>query len=223
MQDVTTSAIDSRHDGFKLAALSARASGETRGGVVVIQEIFGLTDHVADMCARFAAAGYDALAPGLYERIERGFHAETNEAGFAKGRAAAASSPWEQVVGDVQAAIDALPAPRFITGFCYGGAVSWVAAARCAGLSAASSFYGRMIVDLLHETPKVPIMLHYGSHDPAIPPENVEAVRRAAPDAPLYMYDAGHGFCRKASPDYHEPSCALALRRTLDWFAQARA
>jgi len=222
MTDVTTRSIDSRHDGASISALAARAPGETLGGVVVIQEIFGLSAHVAEMCERFAEAGYDALAPGLFDRIERGFTASHDAEGFAKGRAAVAASPWDQVAGDVQAAIDALPKPCFIAGFCYGGAVSWLAAARCTGLSAASCFYGRLIVDLLHETPRIPTLLHYGARDASIPLEQVERVRAAYPEMGVHVYDAGHGFCRKAGADYDEASCDLAMGRTLELFARWR-
>ena len=214
--------LKSRHDGFVFEALHAKPDGAAIGGVVVIQEIFGLTDHIAEMCERFAAEGYEVLAPGLFDRVEAGFLAGLDAAGITKGRDAVTASPWEQVLGDVQAAIAALPKPTFITGFCYGGAVSWVAAARCDGLKAAACFYGRLIVDKLDEKPKVPVMLHYGARDASIPMEQVERVRAENPDAPLYIYDAGHGFCRKASHDYDETASALALSRTVDWFARWR-
>lgn len=214
--------LQSRHDGFSLPALSARPTTEPIGGIVVIQEIFGLTDHIGDMCRHFADAGYAALAPGLFERIEPGFLAGLDASGIDKGRAAVAGSPWPQVIGDIQAAIDALPQPCYVTGFCYGGAAAWMAAARCSGLKAASCFYGRLIADLLDDKPAVPVMLHYGARDPSIPPENIERVRQAAPDAPLYLYDAGHGFCRAGSHDFNATACDLALARTLDWFARWR-
>ena len=99
---------------------------------------------------------------------------------------------------------------------------SWMAAARCTGVSAASCFYGRLIADLTDNRPKAPVMLHYGAHDASIPPENVERVRLAAPDSPLYLYDAGHGFCRAESKDYNAAAADLALARTLDWFARWR-
>ncbi len=209
-------------DGFALPAFSARPEGAPIGGVVVIQEIFGLTDHIAEMCRVFAGVGYQVLAPSLFERIERGFHADLDAAGIEKGRNAVAASPWPQVAADVQAAIDALPQPCYVTGFCYGGAVSWLATARCTGLKAASCFYGRLIADLLDDKPKAPVMLHYGARDASIPPDNIERVRLAAPDSPLYLYDAGHGFCRAGSNDYDAASCELALKRTFDWFARWR-
>lgn len=217
-----TISLTSSQDGFVLPALSSQPAGEPIGGVVVIQEIFGLTDHVAEMTQVFASAGYAALAPGLFERVESGFQANVDPEGIKKGIAAVMASPWPQVVADVQAAIDALPKPCYVTGFCYGGAASWMAAAHCTGLKAASCFYGRLIADLLDSTPAIPVMLHYGARDPSIPVENVERVRLAAPDSPLYLYDAGHGFCRAGSHDFDQAARDLAISRTLDWFARWR-
>jgi carboxymethylenebutenolidase len=217
-----TITLTGAHDGFGLSALSAQPKTTPIGGVVVIQEIFGLTEHIGEICGVFADAGYAALAPSLFDRIEPNFHAEHDQAGIAKGISAVMSSPWPQVVADVQAAIDALPKPCYVTGFCYGGAVAWMAAARCADLSAASCFYGRLIADLLDNQPKVPVMLHYGARDQGIPPENVERVRVAAPTSPLYLYDAGHGFCRTGSHDFDSASRDLAISRTIDWFARWR-
>lgn len=215
--------LTSKADGFGISAHQAKAStGKAIGGVVVIQEIFGVTPHIEAMSAYFADAGYDVIAPSLFDRIEPGFQAEHDQDGIQKGIKGVMSSPWEQVVADLQAAIDALPKPAYITGFCYGGAVTWMAAAKCEGLSAASCFYGRLIADLTTNTPKVPVMLHYGARDPSITPENVERVRLAAPDSPLYLYDAGHGFCRAGSHDYNAEAADLALTRTVDWFARWR-
>jgi carboxymethylenebutenolidase len=209
-------------DGFPLTALSARPAAAPIGGVVVVQEIFGLTDHISEMCDVFAAAGYHAIAPGLFDRIEHDFQAGLDAEGIAKGRDAAGASPWLQVLADIQAAIDALPQPVYVTGFCYGGAAAWMTAAQNTGLKAAACFYGRLIADLLDHKPAIPVMLHYGAHDASIPPENVQRVRLAAPDAPLYLYDAGHGFCRAGSHDFNAPARDLAISRTLDWFARWR-
>jgi carboxymethylenebutenolidase len=209
-------------DGFAFAAKRARPSGAPLGGVIVLQEIFGLTAHIEEICQRFSAVGYEAIAPSLFDRIEPGFHAEHTPEGVQKGIAAVMASTWDQVASDIQAAINALPEPRYVTGFCYGGAATWVAAPRCTGLNAASCFYGRLIADLLHETPRVPVMLHYGARDASIPQENVERVRVAAPHAPLYLSDAGHGFCREGSTDFDQAARDLAMARTFDWFARWR-
>jgi len=220
MQD--TLELVGRHDGFRLQAHTVRPAREPIGGVVVIQEIFGVTDHIADMCTVFADAGYTAIAPSLFDRIEPNFHAGHDQDGIQKGIGAVMKSPWPQVVSDIQAAIDALPQPVYVTGFCYGGAATWMAAAECTGVKAASCFYGRLIANLLDHKPKIPVMLHYGARDASIPPENIESVRAAAPDSPLYLYDAGHGFCRAGSSDFDAASRELAVSRTLNWFARWR-
>jgi carboxymethylenebutenolidase len=215
--------LTSSHDGFRFGAHRADPKTATRGGVVVLQEIFGVSDHIKDISARFADAGYAAIAPSLFDRTERGFQAGHDPEGVKKGIGGVMASPWPQVTADIQAAIDALPQPVYVTGFCYGGAATWVAASQCTGLKAASCFYGRLIADILGKnTPSIPVMLHYGVHDASIPPENYEKVRLAAPDSPLYLYDAGHGFCREGSHDFHAASRDLAMTRTLDWFARWR-
>ena len=217
-----TITLTSKIDGFGLSAISAEPKGAPIGGVVVIQEIFGLTDHVEEICGVFADAGYHAIAPSLFDRVEKGFLVGHDQDGIQRGIAAVMKSPWPQVVSDMQAAIDALPQPVYVTGFCYGGAAAWMAAAQCTGVKAASCFYGRLIANLLDHKPKAPVMLHYGARDASIPPENVESVRLAAPDSPLYLYDAGHGFCRAGSYDYDAAARELALDRTLNWFARWR-
>lgn len=217
-----TITLTSKIDGFGLSAISAEPKGAPIGGVVVIQEIFGLTDHIEEICGVFADAGYHAIAPSLFDRVEKGFLVGHDQDGIQRGIAAVMQSPWPQVVSDMQAAIDALPQPVYVTGFCYGGAAAWMAAAQCTGVKAASCFYGRLIANLLDHKPKAPVMLHYGARDASIPPENVESVRLAAPDSPLYLYDAGHGFCRAGSHDYDAAARELALDRTLNWFARWR-
>jgi carboxymethylenebutenolidase len=209
----------SRRDGAPLPIYHAPAIGRRRGGVVVVQEIFGLTDHIREMADQFAAEGFEAMAPALFARIDPAFSAGLDEAGFSKGRAAVAATPFDQAAGDVQACIDALGAPAFVTGFCYGGAISWLAAARCTGLAAAAGFYGRLIAtEMLDLTPRAPTLLHYGRADPHIPQTDVEAVAARHPDVAIHLYDSGHGFCRAGSADFQAEDHALAMRRTVDHF-----
>ena len=216
MQTLT---LTSRHDGFALPAFHAPAQGQRLGGVVVIQEIFGVTDHIEDMARQFAAAGYEAIAPALFARIDPAFHAEHDAEGFAKGRAAVMATPFDQVAGDVQACLDALGTPAFVTGFCYGGAVSWLAAARCEGIAGASGFYGRLIAtQMLDLAPRVPTILHYGRTDPHIPMSEVDAVAARHPAVPIHLYEAGHGFCRAGSSDYDATAHRLAMATTLAHF-----
>jgi dienelactone hydrolase len=126
----------------------------------------------------------------------------------------ALATSWEQVAADCQAAIDALGGTAFVAGFCWGGAVAWLAACRCRGVAAASGFYGRMVLALRDETPKAPIILHYGERDAHIPLTDVDAVRAAHPDVPVYLYPAGHGFFSDRSADHDQLQADIAWSRS---------
>lgn len=212
--------LTNKTDGFKLGAYHAQARGERRGGLVLIQEIFGVDATMHALSDDFAEDGFEVIAPSLFDRSYRGFHAEHDEAGVKAGIAAAMAVDWAKTCGDIQAAIDALPGPVFVAGFCWGGGATWIAACRCEGLTAASSFYGRLVSSFLNETPKIPVILHYGADDGGIPLQgNVDQVQAAvAPPSAVYVYEgAGHAFMAERA--YHEPSARLAKRRTLEFFA----
>lgn len=211
--------LTSGFDGFELDAYHAIPDDARRGGLVLIQEIFGITDHIRELADGFAADGYEVIAPAFYDRLAPGFAADYSPEAIARGVEYSQATPWDQVAGDLQAAIDALKPPVFATGFCWGGAATWLAACRCTGLSAASAFYGRRITELKDETPKVPIILHFGRTDASIPPERVEEIGQAHPDVPVHLYDAGHGFVSDRRSDYHADSARLAKLRTLALFA----
>lgn len=214
-----TIAYKSPFDGFEVSAYHARPTDARRGGLLLIQEIFGVTDHIRELADAFAADGYETIAPAFYDRLERGFAADYSQEAIAKGVEYSQATPWDQVAGDAQGAIDLLSPPVFVTGFCWGGAATWLAACRCDGLSAAAAFYGRRITELNGETPTVPTILHFGKTDASIPPERVEEIREAHPDVPIYLYDAGHGFVSDRRADYHPDSARLARLRTLAHFA----
>ena len=214
-----TITLKSRFDGFELAAYHARPQDARRGGLLLIQEIFGVTDHIRELGDGFAEDGYEVIAPSFYDRLERGFAADYSQPAIQKGVQYSQATPWDQVAGDAQAAIDALEPPVFVTGFCWGGAATWLTACRCDGVSAAAGYYGRRISELNDETPKAPIVLHFGKTDASIPPERVDEIRERHPDVPIYLYDAGHGFVSDRRSDYDADSARLARLRTLAWFA----
>ena len=213
--------LRSPFDGFEFGAWHVKPGDARRGGLVLIQEIFGVSDHIRELCDGFAADGYEVIAPSFYDRLEPGFTAEGyGEAAVAAGVRYSQATPWDQVAGDLQAAIDALSPPVFAVGYCWGGAAAWLAACRTTGLSAASAYYGRRISELKAETPKVPTIFHFGKTDASIPPERIEEIEALHPDLPIYRYDAGHGFASDRRADY-DPDCArLARLRTLALFAR---
>jgi len=213
--------LKSRFDGFELNAWHVKPNDARRGGLVLIQEIFGVTDHIRELCAGFAEDGYEVIAPAFYDRLERGFAAGYDPDGIAKGVEYSKATPWDQVQGDLQAAIDFLKPPVFVSGFCWGGAATWLAACRCEGVAAAACYYGRRITELVDETPKCPTILHFGREDHSIPPEVVEFITAAHPEVPTYIYDAGHGFVSDRRADYHEDAARLARLRTLQLFMRS--
>ncbi|HEY5071127.1 MAG TPA: dienelactone hydrolase family protein [Caulobacteraceae bacterium] len=206
-------------DGFRLGGYRAAPEDARRGGVVLIHEIFGLTGHIRSLADDFAADGYETLAPSLFDRFEEGFAGGHDAAGVEKGRRFSLSASWDQVALDLAGAIATLEPPVFVAGYCWGGSAAWLAACRCQGVAAVASYYGRRIAELIDESPRRPVTLHFGRWDPAIPPEAVEAIARAHPDVPIYLYDAGHGFASDREADRQPDAARLARLRTLQLFA----
>lgn len=205
-----------------IGALHCPATAPRRAGLVVAQEIFGINANIAALAARFAGEGFEVLAPDYFGRIEPGFAAGYDGEGVQRGLAAVRATPWEQVTADTQAAIDLLAGqggPVFVTGFCWGGTVSWLAAQRCQGLAAASGFYGRLINTLLDAPPAAPVQLHYGDRDSSISAEMVAQVRAAFPAVPVHVWAAGHGFLSDRGHDHDPEVAAAAWKSTLDFFA----
>lgn len=208
-------------DGANVGVYHAEPAGARRGGVVLIQEIFGITDHIKECCDSHAAEGYEVLAPALFDReapgLQAGYSPEELQKAFAIARQL---HPFDLSVEDSRVCIDALKSKGkvFILGYCYGGSVTWAAACRCEGLAAASGFYGSMVPAMADEMPKCPTILHFGKEDAGIPLEGVEKVRAAHPEVPIYLYDAGHGFNSNRPTHYNEAAAKLAFQRTLDLF-----
>ena len=219
MSEVVT--VRSGFDGFEVPAHHFAPGNARRGGLIVVQEIFGANDHIRRVAAQFAEEGYEVLAPAMFERVEPGFETGYDARAVVRGRAAVAKTSWDQVQGDLQACIDSLAGPVFIVGYCWGGAAAWLAACRCERLAAASCYYGRHIVGLKDDTPRCPTILHYGREDESIPLSDVEAVAAAHPDLPVHLYDAGHGFNRDVGDHYQADAAHLARLRTLQLFHRA--
>src|SRR5271165_2874622 len=209
-------------DGFAFDAYRAAPSGERKGGVIVIQEIFGLDEHVRRDVDRWASLGYEAAAPSLYDRREPGFVAGHDQAGMTAGIGHARATPLDQALADIAAVRDYL-APRgkvFVVGYCYGGSLAWLAAGRLDGLAGSSSYYGSMVQANASLKPKCPTIVHLGRLDGGIPADDVKAAVQASnPDVAVYIYeDAGHGFNNEDPARYAAASAELARKRTLEVF-----
>ncbi len=211
--------LTSATDGFRFGAYRAPAEDARRGGLVLVQEIFGVTEHIRELADGFAEDGYETLAPSFYDRQHPGFETGYDADGVSLAKRYSEAAPWDEVAADLAAAVAALKPPVFVVGYCWGGTAAWLAACRCEGVAAASAFYGRRIPELLDETPRCPIILHFGRRDPSIPPSVVEAIGAAHPDVPIHLYDAGHGFVSDRRADHAPDSAGLARLRTLQLFA----
>jgi carboxymethylenebutenolidase len=205
-------------DGAEIGVYHVDPEGVRRGGLVVIQEIFGITSHIKDVCDSYAAEGYEVLAPSLFDRQAPGFVTGYSPEEMQKGAALAYGAPLDRRVADAQGCIDALTPPVFIVGYCFGGSVTWAAACRCKGLAAASSYYGKLAPDMADEKPSCPTICHFGAKDAGIPLEGVEKLKTKRPEVAVYVYDAGHGF-NSERPTHHNATAAkLARERTLELF-----
>lgn len=212
-------------DGFEFSAYHEQAFTPRKGGVIVLQEIFGIDRHIRADVERWAKAGYEAIAPSLYDRREHGFTASHDPEGMSAGVTHARATPLDQALGDIAACRDFL-APRgkvFVVGYCYGGSLTWLAAGKLEGVAAASSYYGSLVQANAALTPLCPTIIHLGHTDPGIKAEEVEAAVHAHnPDVPVYIYEgAGHGFNNESPERYAEEAADLARVRTRELFEAA--
>jgi len=209
-------------DGFELSAWRAEPKGTPRGGIVVIQEIFGVNHHIRSVADRLAAEGYLAIAPAVFDRVEPGVELAYDPPGIARGMELAGKMNRENALSEVSAAIDAVKSAGKvgITGFCMGGTYTWLASAKIPGLAAAVGYYGGGILGLKDLRPLAPTMLHFGEKDGHIPVAGVRELEALHPDVPVYIYPADHGFHCDERGSYDAPSAALAWSRTLEFFSE---
>lgn len=217
-------------DGFTFPAYVAEPLGQPKAAIVVLQEIFGVNSHIRDVTDRFAAQGYLAIAPATFERVKRDVDLGYNEAGMNDGialKAAVTDLPGGGVLPDIQAAIDyaakAAGGKKVgLTGFCWGGLLTWQAASTLTGLAAAVPYYGGgMVADAeIARQAKVPVMAHFSDHDHSVPLEGVEAFKKAHPEVQAHLYHADHGFNCDQRGAYNADAAALANTRTLAFFAK---
>jgi carboxymethylenebutenolidase len=206
-------------DGHELGAYRADPTGAAKGGVVVIQEIFGVNSHIRNICDRLAAEGYAAVAPAVFDRHQRDFQSGYSPEEVDAARKFIPQLDWDNVMKDTQAAIDLLQRDGkvAIVGFCLGGSVAYLAAVRVPALASAVGYYGGKVVAFADEAPKCPTQLHFGETDHAIPLTDVEAIKQKRPDVEVFVYPgAGHGFNCDERGSYDRGSATLAWTRTLE-------
>lgn len=225
-----TSTMIIADDGFEFSAYVAAPTGTVRGGVVVVQEIFGVNGHIREVCDGFAADGYYALAPAIFDRLERGVELGYTTDDIAIGRdLARGRTDFDRAVRDTANSADHLRAllrdepangSRVgCTGYCWGGVVTAASAVRSAGsFGCAVSYYGTGAVGFVDQPLAMPLLCHYGDQDTSIPPEDIAKIRIWAGDANVHVYAAQHGFTCDHRPQYDEAAASLARVRTLDFF-----
>jgi carboxymethylenebutenolidase len=204
-------------DGHALSAHRIDPLGESRGAVVVIQEIFGVNRHIRATAARFAAAGWSVIAPAFFDRIGPGIELGYDKADVTRGRELVGKLETAQVLADLQAAVEAV-ADRGevgIVGYCWGGALVWLAASRLPGIARGVSYYGSRIVNYIDEAPQIPVQMHVGKTDASFPLEKVHELGRRYPGLDIHEYDAGHGFGCDHRSDFEPTASAHALQRSL--------
>ena len=210
-------------DDFQLGGYRADPATAPRAAAVVIQEIFGVNHHIRAVCDRLASEGYVAIAPAIFDRLERNFQSGYSPDEVTVARKFVANPDWAAMLRDTQAAIDAVKnvGPVGIIGFCLGGSIAYAAATKLSGLSAAIGYYGGAIVRFADDRPRVPTQLHFGGNDAGIPPGDVETIRAKRPEVEIYIYPgAQHGFHCDERASYDKASADIAWPRSLAFFAR---
>jgi carboxymethylenebutenolidase len=203
-----------------IGAYVAEPAGKPKGGMVVIQEIFGVNAHMRSVADRFAAAGYTAIAPAFFDHLETGLELDYSQESMAQGRKLVGELGLDRAVEDVASAAESIASAGKIgtVGYCWGGTVALLSAIRL-GLPSVS-YYGARNVPFLGEQLKAPVIFHFGEEDQSIPPDMVAKHREMLPPMDVYTYaGAGHAFNRDIDPNhYHEASAKLAWQRTMAFF-----
>jgi carboxymethylenebutenolidase len=210
-------------DGHVLDGYVAKPVGGPIAGLVVVQEIFGVNAHIRSVADGYAREGFLAVAPALFDRIERGIDLKYVGEDVQKAMALSRQLNTDFFLKDTAAAIDYARAQTQektgVIGYCLGGSIAWVAACRLK-IDAAVGYYGGSIAQYALEQPQCPILLHFGKKDNHIPPEAVDKIRAAHPKIPIYLYEAGHGFNCDARASYDASSAKLARERSLGFLKE---
>lgn len=201
-----------------ISAWRADPAIPARGALVVVQEIFGVNSHIRAVVDKFAAHGYTTIAPALFDHFEKSVELGYDDDGVAYGKKLVDKLGFDRAVEGVKAAMEAVQdvGEVGVVGYCWGGTVAYLACSRL-GIPAVS-YYGGRTVPFLNEKPAAPLLLHFGEHDPIIPPADIEKHQEALPKAEIHIWPAGHGFNCDQRADYNATVAVQALQRTLAFF-----
>jgi carboxymethylenebutenolidase len=208
-------------DGHELDAYVARPASQPIAGLVVVQEAFGVNHHIRSVADGWAKDGFLAVAPALFDRVERGVDLTYSPEDMQKGIGLVRQGNADDRVKDLAAALDyvrrATGKKAGVIGYCLGGSMAWLAATRL-NPDAAVGYYGGQIIAYAGETPKAPLMLHFGLQDTHIPKAEIDSkVAAAHPEVPIFWYDAGHGFNCNDRASYNADASKLARERSLEF------
>jgi carboxymethylenebutenolidase len=211
-------------DGHQLDAYFAASNGPARGAIVLLQEIFGVNSHIRSVADDYASQGFHVIAPALFDRVQRNVELGYTPTDAAEGMRAARQIGMDSALKDVDASIRhartlSSSAKVGVLGYCFGGSLAWLVATRL-DPAASVCYYGGQIAANAGEMPRCPVMMHFGAKDAHIGPAEIEKIRRAHPDLPLFLYDAGHGFNCDHRKDFEPQSASLARQRTLEFFSR---
>lgn len=209
-------------DGHKFQAFAAGADNSPRC-LVVLQEIFGVNQHICEVAERFADHGYRVLAPALFDRVTPGITLDYSQSGIASGLEARAKIPADKTLLDIEATAAAFGGqqPVGIIGYCWGGSLAWAGATQTKLFKAASCWYGGQIIQTKDAKPSCPVQMHFGGADHGIPLKDVEEIKTAQPDSEIYIYPgAQHGFGCDQRPSFSQKDWELAFLRSLTIFAE---
>ena len=204
-------------DNHTLGAYRADPTGTPKGGMVVIQEIFGVNKNIRHVCDTLAGHGYVAIAPAVFDRFERDFESGYSADEIARARGFLGGLNWDHLMADTAAALANLKGvgPVGIIGFCLGGSVAFLAACRVPGFVSAVGFYGGAIAKFADEKPRCPVQLHFGEKDDSIPMTMVEEIKAKQPQADIHVYPgAPHAFTNEDRAGYAKDAADLAWKRT---------
>jgi carboxymethylenebutenolidase len=210
-------------DGFQLGAYLAEPQGKPRGAIVVIQEIFGVNHHIRSVTDRYAQLGFLAIAPALFDRGEKNSQSGYDGAAMDKARGMTQKISLDDRLADTQAAIDHVKSAGKVAvlGYCMGGSIAFLSATRLNGVAAGVGYYGGQIAQFASEKPKAPILLHFGEKDQSIPLTDVEKIKAAHPEAPIYVYmGAGHGFHCDERGSFNAEAAQVAACRSQEFLAK---